>query len=819
MLKRFILVSLIGAVATFCGIVNAQTLAGAWTLYPNIGNSKRVIKNTIETKNYVYTQDYSTLLRLDKNTNTTCCLNSGNGLNGNYVKSITGNPESDVLVVVYTDSNIDIITSDGTAHNVPQIKNSSLTSKNINYVSFDGNDAYLASDYGFSVLDCTDFKIKETHRVGTTLTGVGIVKDYIVYTTNNKIYWEKRSSAQYDFAKCLSQDASSTTTLGVFPMGDNSFIAEGDTYTNGYSTCSYRYTFSDDFTSLTSTQNESSVRRINKTLNGSMYVVTTSTPLIKHFDKTGALISQVSPLTAMSNFSYASYSGEIGTYYFYTPDATAYSTVTAGTGFFKTKIANSKMETLGGPYSVNAPHSSSYFYASYSPAQKKVYVTHGIYTKHGAKVNGIIQENYNSSNDLNSFDGSNWVEMTPQQLPKTGGGTQAMPVPFTPIVFDPNDKDIYYTSSWFQGAYRMNMDGTCLAHYDPSNSTLQKCLNWYIPVNSMEFDKQGNLWCIQSNGNSPINILKAASINKTTSELTKSDWVTYAHSYINNYGKSAHMFISQSTGYVYCLSGDWDSALVVIDANGNIEDTSNYRIKKIFPACDENGSPLSTDLINCFAEDQNGDIWMGTMHDALKISQSEIFNDNFRFNRVKLSDSNESAIYDDVDVISIMVDSFNRKWIGTDNDGLYIIGADGTTILGHFTMSNSPLPSNLVSSICWDSNRNTAFIVTFNGIVEYALGKVASAKDYSNVYVYPSIVTPDFTGWISIQGLMDKSNVQVSTADGTIVFNGVSDGGSISWDGNDTNGIPVKSGTYYVCASQETINNTASPVISIQVAR
>lgn len=806
MLKRFILLSLISAVTTFCGTVSAQTLAGTWTSYPAVVASKSAIKNTVETKNYVYTQSNTVLVCLEKSTGTTSCLNTENGLNGNSVLSITGNPDCDVLVVVYTDSNVDIITADGTAHNVAQIKNSPLASKTVNYVSFDGSDAYLATDYGFSVIDCKTYTLKATHRLSTALTGVGIVKDYIVYTTSSKIYWEKLSSAKYNLDKCLSQNASSTATQGVFPMGDNSFISEGSTISSGSFTASYRYTFSDDFTSLTASQTESSIRRINKTRNGSMYTVTTSTPVIKHYDKTGALSAQASPLTAMNKFAYASYSGEAGTYYFYTPDAT-YSSVTAGTGFFQTKIADGSMTTLSGPYSVNAPSASNLYYASYSPASKKIYVASGIKTYHQGSA-------YGEYGVMNTFDGSNWVNATTATMSSYIGNSQ-----FQPIIFDPNDKDVYYTTSWFQGAFRMKDDGTCLAHYDTSNSTLQKCINFYTPVNAMAFDPQGNLWCFQSDSSSPINILKAASVNKTTSELTKSDWVTFGHTYINSLDKATRMHVSPTTGYVYCMSGNWSARLVAIDVNGTIEDTSDDRVKRIFPVYDQNGAALKTECMNCLAEDQNGDIWVGTMHDVLRFSQSEIFNDNFRFNRVRLSDSNDTSTYDDIDVLSINVDSFNRKWIGTDNDGLYIIGADGSTILGHFTTSNSPLPSNHVSSTCWDSSRNTAFIITLNGVLEYTPDKTASANDYSNVYVYPSIVTPDFTGWISIQGLMDKSNVEVSTADGTVIFDGVSDGGSISWDGNDTNGTPVKSGTYYVRASQTAINKATSPVITIQVVR
>ena len=47
-------------------------------------------------------------------------------------------------------------------------------------------------------------------------------------------------------------------------------------------------------------------------------------------------------------------------------------------------------------------------------------------------------------------------------------------------------------------------------------------------------------------------------------------------------------------------------------------------------------------------------------------------------------------------ILSIAVDPSNRKWIATNNSGVYLVNEDGTEILQQFTKDNSPLISHSV---------------------------------------------------------------------------------------------------------------------------
>ena len=74
--------------------------------------------------------------------------------------------------------------------------------------------------------------------------------------------------------------------------------------------------------------------------------------------------------------------------------------------------------------------------------------------------------------------------------------------------------------------------------------------------------------------------------------------------------------------------------------------------------------------------------------------------------------------------------------------------------------------------------------------------------DKDHVYAYPNPVKPDYTGIITIVGLSYNADVKIVTANGTLVAEGRSNGGTFTWDGRDqTTGRRVASGVYMVMAA------------------
>ena len=174
-------------------------------------------------------------------------------------------------------------------------------------------------------------------------------------------------------------------------------------------------------------------------------------------------------------------------------------------------------------------------------------------------------------------------------------------------------------------------------------------------------------------------------------------------------------------------------------------------------------------------------------------------------------------LLDALTILSISVDENNNKWLATTSNGVYYVDENGEKIYNHFTSDNSMLPPGIAYSVYVHPMTKSVFMGTANGLVEYNPSSSLAKENYSDVYVYPNPVKPDYTGWITINGLMQNSNVKIVDANGNTCYTCVSQGGKVTWDGCDLNGNRVKAGVYSVYASQGEITADETPVTKIMV--
>ena len=106
----------------------------------------------------------------------------------------------------------------------------------------------------------------------------------------------------------------------------------------------------------------------------------------------------------------------------------------------------------------------------------------------------------------------------------------------------------------------------------------------------------------------------------------------------------------------------------------------------------------------------------------------------------------------------------------------YYVSADGREIIDNFTRSNSIIPSNEVHSIVCEPNSSDVYFGTTNGVAVYHSTITPAASDFSDVYAYPNPVRPDYTGWITIKGLMDNSLVKIADSAGNVFLQTRSEG-------------------------------------------
>ncbi len=170
-----------------------------------------------------------------------------------------------------------------------------------------------------------------------------------------------------------------------------------------------------------------------------------------------------------------------------------------------------------------------------------------------------------------------------------------------------------------------------------------------------------------------------------------------------------------------------------------------------------------------------------------------------------------------VECYTIAVDENNQKWIGTMGSGLYRVSETGDEILEHLTTGNSDIPSDDVMAVLPSQTNNDVYVGTADGFSIYHSVSAPAASSYDEVYAYPNPVTPDYAGYITITGLMDNSLVKITDANGNPVFETRSNGGMCIWDGCDTRGHRVRSGVYFVFASQTAEGATNAAVTKIIV--
>ena len=391
----------------------------------------------------------------------------------------------------------------------------------------------------------------------------------------------------------------------------------------------------------------------------------------------------------------------------------------------------------------------------------------------------------------------------------------------TSIVQDPKDENHHYASSFGQGIYEFR-DKKLVAHYNHTNSLLESVSSnpnklTSIRISRLQYDKQDNLWITNADGAGRVTApLKLITPDGTMHSL-----------YYKELEKLATLteVLFDRRGRLWVVGMRYDVRLFCIDLNGTLLDTSDDRIRTFDEMfIDQDGQSTEIYYINDIAEDDDGNLWLMTDTGPYVLYDTDrVFDTNYHFTKIKVP-RNDGTNYADyllngVYTTCVEVDAANRKWIGTLNNGLYLIGADGLETLHHFTKDNSPLPSNTIESLALHHASGELYIGTDKGLVSYTTDATRGASEYDaeNVYAYPNPVTPDYYGPITIVGLKTNSNVKIINTAGRLVAEGTSLGGSFTWDGKTPQGQRASTGIYYVLGTdEEGCEGVATKILFVQ---
>ncbi|MBR3115219.1 MAG: Por secretion system protein, partial [Bacteroidaceae bacterium] len=255
-------------------------------------------------------------------------------------------------------------------------------------------------------------------------------------------------------------------------------------------------------------------------------------------------------------------------------------------------------------------------------------------------------------------------------------------------------------------------------------------------------------------------------------------------------------------------AGTYQAGIACLNYNGTLSNKADDQFNLCTTFTDQNGTTTQLSLLYHFALDHDGKLWIGTDQGVFVLEDpTTIFNTKQTFRRplIPRNDGTNYADYllDGVPVKCIVVDGANRKWMGTTNNGLYLVSEDGLEILEHFTAENSPLLSNTILSLALRPDNGLLMIGTDKGLNSYRGDATEPAEKLkeSNIKVFPNPVRPDFDGKIRITGFTADSDIKITTTTGLLVAQGTSLGGTFIWDGRNKAGDRVATGIYLVIAS------------------
>ena len=399
------------------------------------------------------------------------------------------------------------------------------------------------------------------------------------------------------------------------------------------------------------------------------------------------------------------------------------------------------------------------------------------------------------------LDKDNWTIYDDSIAAKTG----IKYVDVNSVDVDPLDPNHVFAGAK-SGLYEFQ-NGKFIKHYNSENSLITSFNNQsknYQLITSVKFDTDGNLWMLNSQSPS----------NQSLIEYTKDGkWVSHHKPELYNLG-SLECLMQDSRGLLWFVNNHHELPSIYC------YQASTDQLNKYSSFVNEDGATLSPVFVRYVTEDKNQDIWIGTNIGPLLLYKKDITSDTPIFTQVKVP-RNDGTNYADyllsgVDISCIAIDGSNRKWFGTNGNGIYVISNDCLTQIYHFTTNNSNLLSNNIEAIAINEQTGEVFAGTDKGLCSYMSDASSPNNEMTkdNVWAYPNPVKPDYTGLITITGLSFDADIKIVTTNGILVNQGRSNGGTYTWNGKDQKGKKVASGIYMV----ETATSDGSKGIVCKIA-
>lgn len=787
--------------------------AEQWRLHPTFdGDVERIIDTPdytyILSNNQIYmpsSRDNASrtmaLFKYDKEAEELIWLNKQNHLSGTIVQAAEYNFTKRYLLVAYSDGNVDLIHDDGEVMNVPGFKMSSdQYATNVNGVSFWPNDnqAFLATDFGYVVINDADGSIAFSRVLGKGFNSATRIGKHVILTNEEGLYKGLVNDRNFlDFEK----NDSYRDVYRAVRLSDNKLIVNQIYGWDGEVRC----------LEVDDAGNVSDKLLVNyyiKSLEPNRSGVT-----IAGFDEIWnvdeSLNLQKISKDPEDKDSKAS-SWDLKDYFISKGRDGLIVRTPSDEGWV---VKNERI----------LPNASNAFISDnmcYHPQYGLLVRNHGIDNK-------FVSIEVNAVDGISALSGLTWYPMSTTYKAPSPMFEQWNP---RGISVDPLNPQHVYSGSSLHGLMRLDLEnpekslrlgrandaGNIGDNFVVIQREFEKFSN-LCSFSTPMFDTYGNMWTswydfdLYDEDKDALEIWYWSKEDRLATENASNfrplkKWKVPGAS-VSKGQIVIPLKTASAKNILMYLPGGWEGYPVFIDHKGTFDNQDDDERVDIKAFTDQDGSTVEFSYIFSYYEDTaTGQVWLGHDRGVFNFRPSEVMKTEGRVNRVKVSrnDGTNLADYllDGVNVNSITVDPSGRKWFGTGGGGVVITSSDGTEILKTYTADNSELPDNTVYGICYNPENNSMMISTDKGLAELFLSTAAGGDSSSNVMAYPNPVRPDYFGYVTIEGLADNALVKIVDAGGGLIKEvGLAAGGEARWDVTNLNSKRVPGGVYYVLAS------------------
>lgn len=685
------------------------------------------------------------------------------------VKQFSYNVEQKVLLVFYHSGIIDLILPTGIARISAIADNIRLREKGINQIVFYENKAFLAGQFGLSVIDLNTAQVQSTAFAGENVNAVACHQGNIYILMKQELKKAKLSSNLQDPEQWTNQPLmlqhpnqllvreNTLYILNHSKDGNSSDPNEGKLFTIPLSDLS-----------APPTDYQNNVRAIQQTQAGAVLISDNSIRLLRTSQKDDIVIPTANRILSVS--------ANVSENELWMAD---------GDKIYRVDLSSAPPQLNSFEIDYSGPWDNRYFYTTVE--HDRFYSVSG----------GRDYNRFNLSGVIKIFDGTGWTNLSPRDV------QEKTKIPFrdpVSIAIDPKNPSHFFVGSWGEGLYEFSDFGASINRFDESNSSLTTAVAGnpnYIRVGSLTFDAKGNLWMAQGS------VEKNIAVKTSSGEFVSHNYP--AINFVNSFGP----MLSLPGGTKWLIihhRGDGMNGLFVFNDNGTPTDASDDATLLINQFTDRTGKIISATNYRSMAIDKNGALWIGSnrgpiyVHNAAAVLKQQKSPIGVR--PVGGKEPNLFYVMDNVPITSIVVDEVNNKWIGTQEDGLYLLSPDGAMVLEHFTTNNSPLLTNNIRTLSLDSNKGLLYIGTSAGLMTYNVGATGSFDQLrSQIHVYPNPLRPEHNDKITITGLAAGMQIKVLDLAGRLLFQDITVTSEISFNARMANGERWPSGVYQLLVS------------------